>query len=92
MPCLCCPLGRTDYGNVPHEQIQEELVDLLNGGTKNTEVIQILRMISDSGWKGLVVVEMRPGEIEKLLGKRSFQQLSQQACQCETDEKIRCTI
>lgn len=54
----------------------EEFDDLLNGGSKNTEIIQMLRYIADSGWTGLVVVEMRPGALQE---KNKFGQISQQA-------------
>lgn len=72
-------VGRTDYGNLPKQQILDETQDLLNGGEKNTELMQMLRFVADSGWRGLVVVELRPSAILNLQGRRRLtRQLPQQ--------------
>ena len=53
-------------------------MDLLTGGEKNTEVVQMLRMIGDFGWNGLVVVELRPSELpdKKIMGQLPHQSLT----------------
>lgn len=81
-------VGRTDFGNIPAEQTRDELDDLLTGGQKNTEIVQMLRMIGESGWNGLVVVEMRPNELP---GKNHFGQLPKRTLIAHY-EKIKQTI
>lgn len=64
-------VGRSEYPDMI-EKTNEELDDLLNGGTKNTEVVEMLRFIADKGWKGLIVIEFRPSSVKKLYGKKLF--------------------
>jgi len=79
-------IGRWDFGLADHETLREEMVDLLNGGENNTEVVQMLRMIADSGWKGLLIIEMRPSFVKEYLGSMSEKDL------VETYERIRSTL
>lgn len=64
-------IGRTDYPDMA-ESAQEELDDLLNGGQKDSEVVQMLRFIADQGWKGLMVVEFRPTSIKEEYKRKLF--------------------
>ena len=64
-------VGRADYGDMDPDIVLSEVSDLLKGGKNNTEVVQMLRFIADSGWKGLVVVELRPSVIKQVIGGMS---------------------
>lgn len=79
-------VGRIDFGRMDKEKIKGELIDLLNGGTGNTEVVQMLRMIADTGWSGLIVVEMRPSAVKEYLGSMTERDL------VNTYERIRVTL
>lgn len=66
-------LGRSDYGEIPKKTIADELWDFMNNGVNNSEIVQMLRKISFSGWKGLVVLELRPSMIKMLLDQKGVQ-------------------
>ena len=66
-------IGRSDYGEVPEKVVAEELWDFMHKGVYNTEIIQILRSISNSGWRGLVVLELRPHMIKQVLEQKGMQ-------------------
>jgi len=63
-------IGRLDYGKMDPEQLKEEAMDLLTGGRKNTEVMQMLRLIADKGWNGMIVIEMRPSVYKDVMNRR----------------------
>lgn len=64
-------VGRIDYGTMESEVIREELLDLLNGGEKNTEVVRMLRYMAEAGWNGPVIIEMRPSAVKEVIGSMS---------------------
>lgn len=66
-------LGRADFGKLDPKIVKEELFDFLEGGSRNTEVIRMLRSVSETGWRGLVVLELRPSAIKDALGQKGFQ-------------------
>jgi len=79
-------VGRWDFGSVDPKTLREEMIDLLNGGENNTEVVQMLRLIAESGWNGLLIIEMRPSFVKEYLGSMSEKDL------IETYERIRSTL
>lgn len=62
-------VGRAGDGGMDARLVVEEARDLLTGGEGNTEVIQMLKLIADAGWNGLVVVEMKPGIFREKWGR-----------------------
>lgn len=64
-------VGRADYPDMA-EKANLELRDLLNGGRNSSEIVRMLRFIADSGWAGIVVVELRPSAIKKDYKKKIF--------------------
>lgn len=95
-------VGRWDFGLVDHEKLEDELVDLLNDGENNTEVVQMLRLVAESGWNGLIIIEMRPSFVKKYIRSESNRksksfpekylgQMSEQDL-IETYERIRSTL
>ncbi len=62
--------GRTDFQT--EEESSAEILDLLNGGANDTEVVRMLRFIADKGWKGLIVLEFRPSSIKEEYGRKLF--------------------
>lgn len=66
-------LGRADYGGISEDKIGDELKDFLNKGSNNTEITQMMRLVADLGWGGLVVMELRPYMIKKVLEQKGFQ-------------------
>ena len=79
-------VGRTDYGKRDKNKIKEELIDLLNGGHMNTEIVEMLRFVAQKGWKGLIIVEMRPSAVKEYLGSMSTADI------LDTYERIRITL
>lgn len=65
-------IGRNNDWHTNEGQVREEALDLLTGGNKNTEIVQMLHMIAQTGWGGLIVIEMRPSVYRDIMGRKFF--------------------
>lgn len=65
-------VGRSNFGDLDPKVIKQEADDMLSGGHNNTELIKMLRLIADQGWKGRVVLEMRPSIYRETIGNKRF--------------------
>ena len=83
-------LGRSDYGGLKKMDINNELWDFMNNGKNDTEVIQMLRSIAKTGWRGLVVLELRPLAVKEVLNQKGIQ-LSEKNL-LDSFERIRNTL
>jgi hypothetical protein len=50
---------------------------LLDLGKRNTEVVKMLKLIAETTWRGLVVVEMRPSVVKAVTGAMSTEVLKE---------------
>lgn len=66
-------VGRVDETVMSADQLYKETFDILHGGKKKTELVRMLELIRDVGWRGLIITEMRPSVVRSVMNVKSLQ-------------------
>ena len=86
-------IGRSDDkttdGLTAHMEAKEMLYGSFASRYQQTDLARMLQLIHTSGWRGRVVIEMRPAVYKKIIGQKGFMTLSDLH---QVYEKIRGTL